>query len=317
MAKPIELMPKPSGQGAREELQRRLDAAPVEHAEAVLAGYELLQELHESGTLDVLRGLLGAGDQVVRHAVALAIQPEAVNGLRNLLVLSKVLGSVNPDVLHSAFDGVPDCIGCPAGRGSAVALRALPAPVFGGEPPRFGGSGDGARKRGQGTGRGLKNGSDQALRVFFAAVPVDSRTISSGCITISAGASFWGCRNQVQQHLRALAAHLAQRLAHRGDARLLIRGADDVVESHNRDVFGNPQSRIVDGANHADGGDVVEAEDRREVASPRQQFTHRLVSHLRRPAVGGKLNAQLRMHLDPQAYAPSAEWLASGIRYPE
>ena len=106
MAKPIELMPKPSGQGAREELQRRLDAAPVEHAEAVLAGYELLQELHESGTLDVLRGLLGAGDQVVRHAVALAIQPEAVNGLRNLLVLSKVLGSVNPDVLHGYF---PEC----------------------------------------------------------------------------------------------------------------------------------------------------------------------------------------------------------------
>jgi uncharacterized protein YjgD (DUF1641 family) len=110
MAKPIELMPKPTGQGAREELQRRLDAAPVEHAEAVLAGYELLQELHESGTLDVLRGLLGAGDQVVRHAVALAIQPEAVNGLRNLLVLSRVLGSVNPDVLHSAFDGVPDAL---------------------------------------------------------------------------------------------------------------------------------------------------------------------------------------------------------------
>ena len=153
MAKPIELMPKPTGQGAREELQRRLDAAPVEHAEAVLAGYELLQELHESGTLDVLRGLLGAGDQVVRHAVALAIQPEAVNGLRNLLVLSKVLGSVNPDVLHRAFSGCARRIGCTAGGGSAVALRALSAHVFGGEPPRFSSRCYGARKRGQGTGR--------------------------------------------------------------------------------------------------------------------------------------------------------------------
>ncbi len=108
MAKPIELMPTP--RDAREELKRRLDEAPVEHAEAVLAGYEVLQQLHESGTLDVLRGLLGAGDQVVRHAVALAIQPEAVDALRNLLVLSKVLGSVNPDVLHRMLSGVPEVL---------------------------------------------------------------------------------------------------------------------------------------------------------------------------------------------------------------
>jgi len=114
MAKPIELMPKVNaGQGVREELRRRVDAAPVEHAEAVLAGYELLQELHESGTLDVLRGLLGAGDQVVKHAVGLAVQPEAVNGLRNLLVLSKVLGSVNPDALHRAVSGVPAALAPP------------------------------------------------------------------------------------------------------------------------------------------------------------------------------------------------------------
>lgn len=108
MAKPIELMPTPPN--ARDELKRRLDEAPVEHAEAVLAGYEVLQQLHESGTLDVLRGLLGAGDQVVRHAVGLAIQPEAVDALRNLLVLSKVLSSVNPDVLHRVLSGVPEAL---------------------------------------------------------------------------------------------------------------------------------------------------------------------------------------------------------------
>jgi uncharacterized protein YjgD (DUF1641 family) len=108
MAKPIELMPTP--RNARDDLKRRLDEAPIEHAEAVLAGYEVLQQLHESGTLDVLRGLLGAGDQVVRHAVGLAIQPEAVDALRNLLVLSKVLSSVNPDVLHRVVSGVPEAL---------------------------------------------------------------------------------------------------------------------------------------------------------------------------------------------------------------
>ena len=112
MAKPIEFMPSPAttGRGAREELRRRLDAAPEEHAEAVLAGYELLQELHESGTIDVLRGVLGAGDQVVRHAVGLAVQPEAVNAVRNLLLLSNVLGSIDPEVLHRVVSGVRDAV---------------------------------------------------------------------------------------------------------------------------------------------------------------------------------------------------------------
>lgn len=111
MAKPIELMPKVNtAQGAREELKRRVDAAPLEHAEAVLDAFELLQQLHDSGTLDVLRGVLGAGDQVVRHAVATAIKPESVNVLRNLIILSNLLGDVNPEKLASALAGIPAAV---------------------------------------------------------------------------------------------------------------------------------------------------------------------------------------------------------------
>jgi len=105
MAKPIEMMPTP--RNAREDLKRKLDNAPLEHADALLDGYELLQQLHETGTLDVLRGALGAGDQVVRHAVALAATPESVRALRNLLVLGKVLGSVDPEVLTQLLSGIP------------------------------------------------------------------------------------------------------------------------------------------------------------------------------------------------------------------
>jgi len=108
MAKPIELTPIP--RSPREELKRRVDAAPVEHADAVLAAYDLLQELHESGTLDVLRGLFGAGDQVVSHTVGLATQPEAVNALRNLLVVGKVLGAIDPDTLHKLIGGLPAAV---------------------------------------------------------------------------------------------------------------------------------------------------------------------------------------------------------------
>jgi uncharacterized protein YjgD (DUF1641 family) len=82
----------------------------MEHADAVLAAYDLLQELHESGTLDVLRGLVGAGDQVVRHTVGLATQPEAVNALRNLLVLGKVVGTIDPNVLHKLVEGLPAAV---------------------------------------------------------------------------------------------------------------------------------------------------------------------------------------------------------------
>jgi hypothetical protein len=42
---------------SREDLIRRVEQAPVEHAEAVLAAYDLLQRLHEKGLLDLLNGL--------------------------------------------------------------------------------------------------------------------------------------------------------------------------------------------------------------------------------------------------------------------
>lgn len=98
MARPIEIKPQP--RNAREELQRRLDNAPVEHADAMLSLYELLQQLHDSGTLDILRGALGAGDDIVNHAVRLMTKPESVRAIRNLLLFSKFIGSIDPAMLH-------------------------------------------------------------------------------------------------------------------------------------------------------------------------------------------------------------------------
>ena len=40
---------------AREELKRKIDEAPAEHADAILSGYRLLEQAHESGTLELLR----------------------------------------------------------------------------------------------------------------------------------------------------------------------------------------------------------------------------------------------------------------------
>jgi uncharacterized protein YjgD (DUF1641 family) len=91
----------------REELLKRVQDAPVEHADAVLSAYELLQQLHDTGTLDLLRGALGAGDVLVEHVVSLVTAPESVVAIRNLILIGKVLGSINPEVFHAVLEGLP------------------------------------------------------------------------------------------------------------------------------------------------------------------------------------------------------------------
>jgi uncharacterized protein YjgD (DUF1641 family) len=79
----------------REELKRRIDAAPAEHADAILSAYRLLEEAHANGTLELLRGALAAQDSIINYVMGIVSQPEMVNGLRNLIVLGKVLGNIN------------------------------------------------------------------------------------------------------------------------------------------------------------------------------------------------------------------------------
>ncbi|HYK35260.1 DUF1641 domain-containing protein [Alloacidobacterium sp.] len=108
MAKPIEMKPQP--RDAREQLQRRLDSAPIEHADALLSLYDLLQKLHDSGTLDLLRGAVGASDDIVKRSVDMLIQPEPVRAIRNLLLFGKLLGSMDPDMLHRISTALPSAI---------------------------------------------------------------------------------------------------------------------------------------------------------------------------------------------------------------
>jgi uncharacterized protein YjgD (DUF1641 family) len=108
MAKPVEFIPIPSD--AREELKRRVENAPVEHASAVLSAYELLEELHRSGTLDLLRGAAGSAGEIITHAAGMAATPESTRALRNLLLLGKLLGSIDPDILHRITEGLPAAI---------------------------------------------------------------------------------------------------------------------------------------------------------------------------------------------------------------
>jgi uncharacterized protein YjgD (DUF1641 family) len=94
----------------REELRARLDAAPVEHSEALLEAYEVLQGLHDRGILAALKGALGASDMVLESVVDVVKTPEAIRTMRNLLLLSKLLGNIEPELLDGIVRAVPEAI---------------------------------------------------------------------------------------------------------------------------------------------------------------------------------------------------------------
>jgi uncharacterized protein YjgD (DUF1641 family) len=88
---------------SRDDLVRRVEQAPVEHAEALLAAYDLLERLHEKGLLELVSGLLSAGDTVVNHVVDVISSKEMVTALRCVLVFSNLLSSIDADALHAAI----------------------------------------------------------------------------------------------------------------------------------------------------------------------------------------------------------------------
>lgn len=108
MAKPIPLKLPPHD--PRVELQSRLERAPIEHAEAMLAGYEVLQGLHDQGVLELLRGLLGSGRKVLETAADTARSPESVRAIRNLIVLGKTLGEIDPDLFDGFAMALPEAM---------------------------------------------------------------------------------------------------------------------------------------------------------------------------------------------------------------
>ena len=122
----------------RDALRARLERAPDDHAEAILAAYDVLQQLHDRGILDIVRSGLAAGDELLDKVVDSADTPEAVRALRNLLFWRQVLGRIEPEWFQGIFQAIPD------GLATATAQRdepdrALEAPAAGdqqGQPSR-------------------------------------------------------------------------------------------------------------------------------------------------------------------------------------
>lgn len=82
--------------------------APPDHAEAIESALELLQLLHDRGILSLLRGLVGAGDQLVDMMTGAVNTPESIRAIRNFILLTKFFGSIPPDVLNSLVQTVTE-----------------------------------------------------------------------------------------------------------------------------------------------------------------------------------------------------------------
>ncbi|WP_263409832.1 DUF1641 domain-containing protein [Terriglobus tenax] len=102
MAKAVEFRTY-TPQDSRDDLMRRIEQAPREHAEAILMAYDILGNLHQKGLLDIAKGALERGDAVLDHVVTLAASKEAVIAMRTGLMLINVLSGLNADRLHKVI----------------------------------------------------------------------------------------------------------------------------------------------------------------------------------------------------------------------
>jgi uncharacterized protein YjgD (DUF1641 family) len=76
----------------------------------VLAAYEVLQSLHDSGVLEVLRGTLNGGEKILGQVVEVASGPEAIRATRNLLLLAGALGEIEPALLSDLTGALPKAL---------------------------------------------------------------------------------------------------------------------------------------------------------------------------------------------------------------
>jgi uncharacterized protein YjgD (DUF1641 family) len=108
MARPIPLeRHKPD---SSEDLIVQLEQAPARHAEAVLSGFEVLQGLHDNGVLELLRGILGGSDKILESLVTAMNTPDAIRSMRNLLIVARASGSIDPELLKKFAQVVPEVL---------------------------------------------------------------------------------------------------------------------------------------------------------------------------------------------------------------
>jgi uncharacterized protein YjgD (DUF1641 family) len=108
MAKQIEY--KVPTRSREEALREKLADAPLEHAESLLKAYALLEAADKHGILDLLRGAISAEDTIIDKVATYASSEEGINVVRNLLIMSRLLGSIDPDWLTQSLKDFTDTL---------------------------------------------------------------------------------------------------------------------------------------------------------------------------------------------------------------
>ena len=99
MAHPITF--KPSPVDPQKELLKRIETAPRDHAEALLAAWDLLEALHQKGILDLAQGVIGGRDIIAGKLAEAANSPDGINAVRNLLALGRIIAALDADMLYN------------------------------------------------------------------------------------------------------------------------------------------------------------------------------------------------------------------------
>jgi uncharacterized protein YjgD (DUF1641 family) len=124
MAQQITFKPEPVD--PQKELMRRVENAPREHAEALLATWDLLQTAHDQGILDLAQGLIGGRDIIAGKLAEAANTPDGINAIRNLIALGRIVAALDPEMLYKvsrALDRNPPRV--PAAQEKPPSLLSL------------------------------------------------------------------------------------------------------------------------------------------------------------------------------------------------
>jgi uncharacterized protein YjgD (DUF1641 family) len=97
---------KPAPVDYHQELIKRVENAPREHAEALLVLWDTLETAHQQGVLELVQGLIGGKDIIAGKLAESARLPESVAAIRNGIALARLLGSVDPEMLQRLAKGM-------------------------------------------------------------------------------------------------------------------------------------------------------------------------------------------------------------------
>jgi uncharacterized protein YjgD (DUF1641 family) len=91
---------KPEPVDPQKELMSRIENAPRDHAEALLAAWDLLEASHQKGILDLAQGVIGGRDIIAGKLAEGMNSPDGINVIRNVIALGRILASIDPEMLY-------------------------------------------------------------------------------------------------------------------------------------------------------------------------------------------------------------------------